>query len=214
MHIIQKKLLELAQTQDLHSIPLRQVTRMVGETHPQKVKHHMQKLNLLPATKKKAEDLMRTRLTSIPLLGLASCGEAKMCVGSFNEKYLQISNNILPTATGEYFAVQAVGDSMNEADVQGDNIEDGDYVIVDSSAKDFENNDYVLSIINELANIKKYTKSTGSKQIILSSESTQDYPPIYIHEDDMSYFMSSGKVVAVLKKPSIKENEDLVYSSV
>lgn len=42
MHPIQKKLMELNQKYDLSSLGLREIGRMIGEEHPQKVKHHMQ----------------------------------------------------------------------------------------------------------------------------------------------------------------------------
>jgi len=37
--------------------------------------------------------------------------------------------------------------------------------------------------------------------VIILSKSTENYPPIYIHKDDLLYFMASGKIIAVLKSP-------------
>lgn len=208
MHPIQKKLNELSQTHDLRALGLRQIARMIGETHPQKVKHHMQKLGILPPASGTRASAAQSRLISIPLLGLANCGVAAVYADAQSSEVLQVSKRILPAVAGNFFALQAVGDSMNTANISGNSIEDGDYVIIDPSQKNFENGDYVVSIINGLANIKKFTKDSGSKQVVLLSESTKKYPPIYIHPEDMAYYQTSGKVVAVLKAPN---SNDLVY---
>ena len=50
-----------------------------------------------------------------------------------------------------------------------------------------------------MANIKKFFLDRENRQVVLMSESTKDFPPIYIHEDDE--FMVNGKVVQVIKKP-------------
>lgn len=208
-HPIQRKILELSQIHDLSALSLRQIGRMVGEDHPQKVKHHMQQLGLLapsPTTKAGAE---QSRLHSIPLLGLANCGPATIYADSHEGSLLQVSQRLVPRSSEHMFAVQAVGNSMNQADIDGNNIESGDYVIVNPEEKDFRNGDYVLSIINGMANVKRFTKDSANKQIILSSESSENHPPIYIHEDDMAYFMTSGKVVAVLKRPKNNLSDDI-----
>lgn len=207
MHQIQKKIKELSQTHDLRSLGLRQIARMIGETHPQKVKYHMQQLGFLtpPSNSKAGAD--QSRLIPIPLMGLANCGEATIYAEPYDNQLLQVSKKIIPQETDSLFAVQAVGDSMNRADIKGNNIEDGDYVIIDPENKDFKNGDYVLSLINNMGNIKNFTKDPSNQQIILTSESSKNFPPIYIHEDDMSYFMASGKVVAVLKHPKKKSDE-------
>lgn len=199
MHEIQKKLVDLSQKSDLSALGLRQITRMIGEEHPQKVKHHMQRLGMLPPTPGTKSDADQARLVSIPLLGLANCGEATIFADSYDNQVLQVSKRILPRHEKELFAVQAVGYSMNRANIKGNNIEEGDFVIVDPNDKDFNNGDYVLSLINDMANIKRF--SIEEDQVVLTSESDKNYPPIYIHRDDMEYYRTSGKVVTVLKKP-------------
>ncbi len=87
---------------------------------------------------------------------------------------------------------------MNRAKVAGKNIEDGDLVIVDPRQKEPRNGDYVLSIIDNVGNIKKFFRDTKNKLVMLLSESTEDYPPIYISPRE-DYFVS-GKVVYVIKK--------------
>ena len=51
-----------------------------------------------------------------------------------------------------------------------------------------------------MANIKKFHFDRENSRIVLVSESSKDFPPIFIHEDDD--FNISGKVVQVIKKPS------------
>ena len=86
---------------------------------------------------------------------------------------------------------------MNLANVNGNTIENGDFVIVDPNAKNPKNGDYVVSVIDDVANIKKFIFDRKNNRIILQSESTQDYFPIFVHEDDK--YEMSGKVVGVIK---------------
>lgn len=88
---------------------------------------------------------------------------------------------------------------MNKANVNGKTIEDGDYLIIDSDYRSPRNGDVVLSVIDDMANIKKYIWDEDNNQVVLVSQSTKDIPPIFIHEDDS--FMINGRVIQVIKKP-------------
>ena len=44
MHTIQEKLLKLSETKNLGQMTLREIGSFIGETSPQKVKHHLQQL--------------------------------------------------------------------------------------------------------------------------------------------------------------------------
>ncbi len=90
---------------------------------------------------------------------------------------------------------------MNKSNINGMSIEDGDYLIIDSDYRSPRNGDIVLSVIDDMANIKKYVFDEENNQIVLVSQSTKDIPPIYIHEDDS--FMINGKVIQVIKKPKL-----------
>ena len=57
----------------------------------------------------------------------------------------------------------------------------------------------ILSIIEGAANIKKYVDDKKHGQIVLISESTVNYPPIYI-DQNMDYLVN-GVVVQVIKSP-------------
>lgn len=213
MHIIQKKLIKLAQTRNLNQMKLRQIGRLIGEDHPQKVKHHLNQLEkkgfikfdknrgLIESIQQGA--IKKTGFFAVPILGSANCGEARIFADENFEGYLKVSSHLLKKKAG-IFAIKAEGTSMNRANIRGNSIEDGDYVIVDSKDKTPVNGDYVVSIIDDVANIKKFIFDKKNKQIVLLSESNVDFLPIYIHPEDFSKYMIGGKVIQVIKKPKLK----------
>lgn len=133
---------------------------------------------------------------SLPIVGSASCGPAEIFADENIEGYLKVSKSILSRRDG-LFVIRASGDSMNKANFNGKTIENGDFVIIDSLDCDANHGDYVLSIIDGCANLKRFViDRNGSK--ILVSESTKEYKPIFVHEEDD--FMINGKIISVIKK--------------
>jgi repressor LexA len=205
MHTIQSRLLKAASTKDVSGMSFRELGKLVGETHPQKIKHHLAQLvkkGLLKSGSLKAITNIATRsnnsaFSDIPIFGSADCGPASFLATDKVEGYLKVSSKLVKFRPG-LFALRAVGNSMNKASVKDKKIENGDYVIVDSKIKNPNNNDYVVSVIDDTANIKKFVKDDRHQQIILLSESTEQFPPIYIHPTETQY-MVSGKVVDVIK---------------
>ena len=90
---------------------------------------------------------------------------------------------------------------MNRVNIDGKRIEDGDYAIIDYEYKTPRNGDIVLSIIDGASNIKKFYRDEDGN-IVLASDSTQNFPPIYIHKDDN--YMINGKVVQIIKRPKLQ----------
>jgi SOS-response transcriptional repressor LexA len=130
---------------------------------------------------------------------MASCGPKGVVAEQNLEGFLQVSNTLLNRKPRRsFFVVQATGNSMNRTSIEGTNIEQGDYLIVDTDAA-IENRNVVLSIVDNRAFIKKLIKDPANEQIALVSESTEGYPPILIHEEDR--FLLNGKVVQVIKEP-------------
>lgn len=215
MHDLQTKLLKLFRKVDFSKESLRTIAKKVGEKYPQKIKHHILQLEkkglisvdwqnkkIYPSSVAKSSVVKSSvsSLLSVPILGTANCGPATIFADQNIEGYLKISKNVLGLkAIGDFFAIKAFGNSMNRAKVSGRNIEQGDYVIVDPKQKSPHNGDYVLSIIDNVANIKKFFRDVKNKLIMLLSESTEEYPPIYIGQSE-NYFVS-GKVIYVIKKP-------------
>jgi len=213
MHIIQEKLLKLAGDHNLGEMKLRQIARLIGENHPQKIKHHLnqlEKAGFIKFDKRKRiiERIRRgvikkTNFFAIPILGSANCGEATIFADENLEGYLKISGRLLRKKEG-IFTIKAEGHSMNRANVNGKTIDDGDYVIIDSKDRAPNNGDYVLSVIDDVANIKKFIFDKQNNQIVLLSESTEKLPPIFIHPKDFSKYIVNGKVIQVIKKPKLK----------
>lgn len=214
MHIVQQKILELAEKKDIGKLKLRELGTEVGESHPQKVKHHLQHLIKKGVLRVNSMDNSITvvkpglisggDLIAIPLLGYANCGDATMVANEYPEGMLMVSPSLVRSSnSSSLFAVKAVGNSLNQANVDGKGspIEDGDYVIVDKSMVAPKNNQYVLSVIDGLANIKKLFIDNDNQQYVLFSESSQEMPPIYIHQSDFQSYMINGTVVGVMKKP-------------
>jgi SOS-response transcriptional repressor LexA len=142
-----------------------------------------------------------SHLFSIPIVGTANCGPATIFAEQNFEGILRVSSKLIgrPKPTGLY-AIKTDGSSMNRAEINGRRIEDGDYVIVNKDDTDVKSGDVVLAIIDNKGTIKRFIDDRVNEQIVLKADSSYDYEPIYLHPDDD--FSISGKVIAVIKKPS------------
>src|SRR3989344_861708 len=211
MHDLQTKLLKILEKIDFSKESLRSIAKMVGEKYPQKIKHHITQLEKnglisvdwinkrVTVSSRSKSSSSSSPLLSIPIVGTANCGPATIFADQNVEGFVKISKVILGIkAIGDFFAIRASGDSMNRAKIAGKNIEDGDLVIIDPRQKEPRNGDYVLSIIDNVANIKKIFRDSKNMLIRLISESTQDYAPIYISPKED--YMVAGKVIYVIKK--------------
>jgi len=144
--------------------------------------------------------LITTGLDSIriPILGAVNAGPATIFAEENVEGYLKVSRSLLNKQDG-IFALRVEGDSMNKAMIDKKNIEEGDFVLIDSQYKNPKNGDLVLSVLDGCANIKKFEKNPRTNQVRLLSESTNPkHKPIYISSEDN--FMVNGKIVSIIKK--------------
>lgn len=206
----QEKLIELAKKKDLSKMNFREIGRELGIPNPQTVIYHLEQLKkkgllYLDAQKKqrvaKPKAFVVDSFFNIPIVGAANCGPAAQLAQEDITGYLKISPRSLQKSKPEgLIAIRAVGDSLNKASIDGDSIENGDYVIVDSKERP-RNGSYVLSIIDGMANFKKFFKDEKKQEIRLVSESTKDFPPIIMHKDDLdvSGYLINGVVVRVIK---------------
>ena len=88
---------------------------------------------------------------------------------------------------------------MNRAKIEGKNLEEGDFVLIDSEYRTPKNGDYVLSVIDGAANLKKFERDTKTGDVKLISESNNPkHKPIYISSEDD--FMINGKIISVIKR--------------
>lgn len=213
MHVIQEGLLKLAEDNDVMEMKLSELARKLNVDHLQKVKHHRDQLfkkGLLRRVENPkavtSEDLgLTSTLLKIPVLGAANAGPASIYADGTVTGYLRISDALLPKsiARSTLYALRVVGRSMNLAKI-GPNkqaAEDGDYIIADGSTYIPKSNDYVVSLIDGKANLKKLIVDNANEQIALVSESTDDFPPIIIHNDDSVEYLAQSKIVHVVKPP-------------
>lgn len=210
MHPIQQKLQALIMKKDISQMSLREIGRLIDEKDsPQTIKHHLAQLQRkgyvnLDNTAKiyssiQASVQSKVSFTKIPIFGDANCGVATRIALEEIKGYLQIASSVLKRNSKSIFALQARGDSMNMAKIDGNAIEDGNYVLVDAQSRNYKDNDYILSIIEGCANIKKLKIDKKNNQLLLISESKNiaNYPPIVISETDS--YLINGKVIQVIK---------------
>lgn len=206
MHLIQQKLLDIAKLEDIGALRRVDLVEMVNCEYPSQITHHLNQLikrgdlvrkegRLMPALRTNAG------LITIPVMGEADCGEATKYADGRIIDNLAVSPSVLSTALSDkLYALIARGDSMNAANVNGQSIENGDYIVIEKkdnyAPKD---GDIVVSIIAGLANVKRLRRDNARQRIVLLSEShrQKDFVPIIISEHDD--FAVEGKVVDVIK---------------
>ncbi len=211
MHITQRRLLDLiANRKDLGSLSLRKIAGLIGaEGKPQTAKHHLQQLakdgliqmnleeGVLRLVKKGYNSANKGPIYSLPIVGSANCGPATIFAEENIDQYLKISSSLLPRNKSSLYALIADGSSMNRAEVDGEVIESGDFLLVDSQMTVPKNEDIVVAVIDGLATVKRFRNDKARERIVLEADSTEKYLPIFIHEGDD--FQISGKVVGIIK---------------
>jgi len=210
----------MAKNGKLNGRSYRQIARDLQVEHGSQAKYHLDQLirkrilfrrkdGTYTVAKNKVTDAPATNKVTfkqIPLLGAANCGVATIIADDRVEQFIHVSSRIVPRDGNRWFALRAVGSSMNKAVVEsGMTIEDGDFVLVDASAKDPIDGDIIVSIIDDVANIKIFSRDekTGQITLVSKSEEQEKYPPILIHEDDVGNYLIAGKVKHIIKKPKI-----------
>jgi SOS-response transcriptional repressor LexA len=207
MHPLQQAILRLFDGTRSIPLNLRFIARQINEYHPQKIKHHLQQLEAKGFLRidKAAGKILKVEagsssdnLVTLPVFGYANCGSALSFAGDNIQGFLKLSKRLLSgLKVTSLFVLRATGDSMNKAQINGQSIDDGDFVLVDSAKKDPKSGDYVVSVIDDCANIKRFHRV--GDEIALVSESTKDFTPIFIHEGD-SYNVA-GQVMKIIKTP-------------
>lgn len=199
----------LAEHDDIASISLRKVGERIGVQHAAQVRHHLNHLVKQGRLVKNAAgslvvpeaDLSKGGLLVIPFMGEADCGEATMFASGYIQGYLSISPGLTRCSSIKgLYALKAKGDSMDRANINGKSIQDSDYVLVRKcDISEVSDGDYVVSIFDNLANIKRLHIDKVHERIVLLSESHSIRPPIIIAAEDMDYYDIVGEVVDVIK---------------
>lgn len=213
MTSIKDKLITLLKDQGAVPLRYREIGRRIGEKYPQTVKHHIEALkeqnliveiNGLLTLNEKSES--NEGFLNLPFYGMANCGPATAFADDRIEGYIKISRNVLPKGNiDNLYLVRASGNSMNQAKVGPKNkpIEDGDIVIVNAEEQNPESGDYIVSVIDGYANIKKFSYNPEDNQVVLFSESADKYFPILLHENDNLAIV--GKVIEVFKLSQLEK---------
>lgn len=182
------------------STPYHYVKKLKEEGYIKKDDNRPRAISVYPDGKINSPILRKIGLDSIsvPILGSANAGPATIFAEENVSGYLKVSRDDLNKKDG-VFALRVEGDSMDKARISNKNLEEGDFVLIDSEYKTPKNGDYVLSVIDGCANLKKFGQDTKTGEVILLSESTNPkHKPIYISSEDN--FMINGKIVGVIKK--------------
>lgn len=84
----------------------------------------------------KIEGMLETtaRVFSIPIIGTANCGHVTILAEENFEGFLKVSSKLMNRNNPSgLFAIKVDGYSMNGASIHGKQIDDGDFVIIDSN---------------------------------------------------------------------------------
>jgi phage repressor protein C with HTH and peptisase S24 domain len=71
-------------------------------------------------------------------------------------------------------------------------------VLIDSANREAHDNDYVLSIIDGCANIKKFKRGKKGDVMLVSESTNKKHKPIFVSSGDD--FMVNGKIFDIVKK--------------
>ena len=129
----------------------------------------------------------------IPLVGNVACGLPLLATENI-EAYIPFDTSRIRGGAEDYFFLRAVGDSMNNTNVSGKTIDDGDFVLI-RKRQTADPGSRVVALIGDEATIKKYIPENG--YVRLQPESTNlRNKPILIFED----FVIQGVVEDVIKR--------------
>jgi SOS-response transcriptional repressor LexA len=139
---------------------------------------------------------------SIPLYGLASCGEALAYADDSAEDFLQISRSLFPgKSKSELFAVKALGDSMDK-----EKINDGDFVIFEKYEGKYLTElegKIVVAVINGMATIKRFKRIDKNTIGLFPNSKNSIHHPIFLDKSDSILIAGVFKKVLPVKYVSI-----------
>lgn len=137
---------------------------------------------------------------SVPVYGLASCGEALAYAQDNVDGFLQISKALFRDKDESLlFAVKALGDSMDK-----EKINDGDYVIFEKYEQQEElEGKIVVAVVNGMATIKRYKKVSEDVIGLFPKSTNSIHQPIFIHKSDSFIFAGIFRKVLPVKYVSL-----------
>lgn len=134
-----------------------------------------------------------SNMVQIPVVGNVSCGQPLLAIENI-DAYIPFDASKINGRVSDYFFLKASGNSMNNTDINGKTIDDGDYILVKKQLNTVSGN-RVVALIGDEATTKLLKK--GEDCLILQPESTDpNNKPIYLFND----VQIQGIVVDVVKK--------------
>lgn len=216
MNPLQRQILDLADTQDLSGVTYYRIAKLLGVQYPHRVKFALDQLikkGLIVHNKQtggvvktvQAPQLVQvSKLISVPFYGEVNCGQALAYADDAIQGFLKVSPSVLNRRSyADLIALKAVGDSMNQASIGNQSVEEGDYIIAERADRTMlKSGDYVVSLIQGLANLKKLYVDQDNRRLVLRSVSSSEHLPIVISEldaDDDSLYMPIARAIEVIK---------------
>lgn len=143
------------------------------------------------------EEIVYDYLIGVAILGYANAGTPLVSAEEENLGYIKVDPKLV-NKKDNLFALIVKGDSMDLAKIEGKNIEEGNYLIVQKDTE-IKDGDVVVAIIDNSATVKRFKKGDG--MITLYPESTNPLnQPIFLDKD--TDVMFNGKVIKVLENPT------------
>ncbi len=136
-----------------------------------------------------------TETRAVPVVGVVAAGLMLLAEENI-DGWVQVPKKMAPERT-RYFLLRVRGDSMNNARVAGEKIEDGDLVLVRQRAT-ADDGEIVVALVNGEATIKRFARGPGY-YVLKPDSSNPKHRPIVVDRD----FRIQGVVVRVLKKASV-----------
>jgi len=131
----------------------------------------------------------------IPLLGEAPAGPF-MVAEENREGCIYLPKQFVTPSSAHFFLLRVRGDSMNQAVINGEKIENGDLVLIKQQATASEGQIVVVIVDGEVT-IKRFVRGPG--YFLLKPESTnRKHRPIIVNND----FKVQGVVTRIFKKGS------------
>lgn len=146
----------------------------------------------------KEEEEVYEYLVGIPILGYANAGTPMVLANEQNMGVLQVDKTLIGNKK-DLFGLIIKGDSMNMRDIEGKNLEEGHYLVVQKNS-DYEDGDVVVAIVDGCATVKNI-KREGDIVILYPQSNNLIHKPIYL--DSNSDSIINGKVIKVLDNPNI-----------
>jgi repressor LexA len=141
----------------------------------------------------------RSETLLVPLVGEAPAGSL-MIAEENREGWVQIPTQWATPPSAKHFLLRVKGNSMNRALLHGENIENGDLVIVEQRPV-ARPGEIIVALVDGQATIKRFAEGPG--YWILKPESSEVHSPIFLTDE----FQIQGVVKRVLKKGAFLLNE-------